>query len=235
MVTRQGRRSTLQRLAGAAEPIVPGTHRTPHAGQAERTVVGMDNRNEIRDFLTSRRARITLEQAGLPAYGGSRRVAGLHEKAGRGVYESVQVTILKDAEVRRDNGWFGGADKAPSIPCDPDVISEEDLSIYTAALARTGFFGPDSWYMNGAANIAYAAKAKNNGKLTVPVLFLHGAYDYTCETIDSRLAEPMRCDCADLTEVVVPSGHWMAQERPAEVNAALAKWLAVKVPDAWPA
>ena len=141
----------------------------------------------------------------------------------------------RTAEVRRDNGWFGGADKAPSIPRDPDVISEEDLSIYTAALTRNGFFGPDSWYMNAAANIAYAAQAKNGGQLTLPVLFLHGACDYTCETIDSRLAEPMRHHCADLTEVVVPSGHWVAQEQPAEVNAALAKWLATKVPDAWPA
>jgi hypothetical protein len=44
----------------------------------------------------------------------------------------------------------------------------------------------------------------------------------------------MRRDCADLTEVVVFSGHWMAQERPIEVNAALTKWLAVKVSDAWP-
>ena len=56
----------------------------------------------------------------------------------------------------------------------------------------------------------------------MPVLFLHGAYDYTCETIDSRLAEPMRLHCADLTEVVVESGHWMAQENPVAVNAALA-------------
>jgi transcriptional regulator with XRE-family HTH domain len=47
---------------------------------AERTVVGMDNRNEIRDFLTSRRARITPDQAGLPAYGGNRRVAGLRRE-----------------------------------------------------------------------------------------------------------------------------------------------------------
>jgi transcriptional regulator with XRE-family HTH domain len=37
----------------------------------------MDNRNEIREFLSSRRARIAPEQAGLPAYGGNRRVAGL--------------------------------------------------------------------------------------------------------------------------------------------------------------
>jgi hypothetical protein len=45
----------------------------------------------------------------------------------------------------------------------------------------------------------------------------------------------MRRDCADLTEVVVPAGHWVAQKRPAEVNAALAKWLATKAPDVWPA
>jgi transcriptional regulator with XRE-family HTH domain len=40
----------------------------------------MDNRNQIREFLTSRRARITPDQAGLPAYGGHRRVAGLRRE-----------------------------------------------------------------------------------------------------------------------------------------------------------
>ncbi|HEX2577789.1 MAG TPA: helix-turn-helix transcriptional regulator, partial [Aquihabitans sp.] len=36
----------------------------------------MDNRSDVREFLVSRRAKITPEQAGLPR-GGSRRVAGL--------------------------------------------------------------------------------------------------------------------------------------------------------------
>ncbi len=40
----------------------------------------MDTRSEIRDFLTTRRAKITPEQAGLPAYGGNRRVAGLRRE-----------------------------------------------------------------------------------------------------------------------------------------------------------
>jgi transcriptional regulator with XRE-family HTH domain len=40
----------------------------------------MDNRTEVRDFLTSRRARITPEQAGLPLYGTNRRVAGLRRE-----------------------------------------------------------------------------------------------------------------------------------------------------------
>ena len=41
---------------------------------------GMADRAQIREFLTTRRARITPEQAGLPVYGGSRRVAGLRRE-----------------------------------------------------------------------------------------------------------------------------------------------------------
>lgn len=37
----------------------------------------MDTRSEIREFLTSRRAKITPEQAGLPTYSDNRRVPGL--------------------------------------------------------------------------------------------------------------------------------------------------------------
>jgi len=137
------------------------------------------------------------------------------------------------AAVRRAGDWFGGAGRAPDVPRDPAVLTEAELSSYVAALTRNGFFGPDSWYMNHERNAAYSAEAPDGGKLRMPVLFLHGAYDYVCETIDSRLAEPMRRDCADLTEVVVPSGHWMAQEQPIAVNAALAHWLATRTA-VWP-
>jgi pimeloyl-ACP methyl ester carboxylesterase len=87
--------------------------------------------------------------------------------------------------------------------------------------------------MNGRANAAYGEEAKANWRLTMPVLFFHGAYDYICETIDSRLAEPMRTHCDNLTEEIVLSGHWMAQEKPVHVNAALAKWLVVQFPALW--
>ena len=140
----------------------------------------------------------------------------------------------RTALVRNDGGWFGGADHAPDVPVDADVLTEADLAAYTAALTRNGFFGPNAWYMNHEENAAWSATAANNGRLDMPVLFLHGAYDTTCDTVHSRLAEPMRRDCADLTEVVVASGHWMAQENPVAVNAALARWLAVKLPSFWP-
>jgi transcriptional regulator with XRE-family HTH domain len=37
----------------------------------------MENNKDVREFLMSRRSRITPAEAGLPAYGGTRRVAGL--------------------------------------------------------------------------------------------------------------------------------------------------------------
>jgi transcriptional regulator with XRE-family HTH domain len=40
----------------------------------------VDNKAEVRDFLTSRRARLRPDEAGLPAYGGKRRVAGLRRE-----------------------------------------------------------------------------------------------------------------------------------------------------------
>jgi transcriptional regulator with XRE-family HTH domain len=40
----------------------------------------MDPRSDIREFLVSRRGRITPEQAGLPAYGTNRRVKGLRRE-----------------------------------------------------------------------------------------------------------------------------------------------------------
>ncbi|MFC9839605.1 helix-turn-helix domain-containing protein [Rhodococcus sp. NPDC127530] len=40
----------------------------------------VDNRSEIREFLATRRARITPQQAGLPVVGGKRRVPGLRRE-----------------------------------------------------------------------------------------------------------------------------------------------------------
>jgi pimeloyl-ACP methyl ester carboxylesterase len=135
------------------------------------------------------------------------------------------------AHVRNQGGWFPAG--VPDLPIDTKVIAEEDFHKYTAALERNGLFGPDSWYMNHGRNGEFARLAVNNGKLKMPVLFLHAAYDYVCETVDSRLAEPMRQDCERLSEAVVQSGHWMAQERPASVNGAIARWLATEFPELW--
>jgi transcriptional regulator with XRE-family HTH domain len=64
----------------------------------------MDNRREIREFLTSRRARISPEQAGLPAYGANRRVAGLRREE-----VAMLAGISADYYIRLERGSLVGA------------------------------------------------------------------------------------------------------------------------------
>lgn len=45
-----------------------------------RNVDAMNNRSEIREFLASRRAKLTPQQVGLPTFGGIRRVPGLRRE-----------------------------------------------------------------------------------------------------------------------------------------------------------
>ena len=131
------------------------------------------------------------------------------------------------SQVRAAGGWLGGVAEMPDVPMDPDVLTEVDLAAYTAALTRNGFFGPDSWYMNHRANAAYTA-TRADRRLDMPVLFLDGRNDFVCYTVEGRLAKPMVALCPDLMRHAIDSGHWMAQQHPREVNAALTKWLATK-------
>jgi len=67
----------------------------------------MDNGTEIRDFLVSRRARITPEQAGQPAYGGNRRVAGLRREE-----VALLAGVSIDYYVRLERGRAPGASES---------------------------------------------------------------------------------------------------------------------------
>jgi transcriptional regulator with XRE-family HTH domain len=68
----------------------------------------MDNRAQIREFLLSRRERITPAQAGLPAYGGSnRRVKGLRREE-----VALLAGVSIDYYVRMERGQLAGASDA---------------------------------------------------------------------------------------------------------------------------
>jgi transcriptional regulator with XRE-family HTH domain len=58
----------------------------------------------MRDFLVSRRARITPEQAGLPSYGGNRRVAGLRREE-----VALLAGVSIDYYIRLERGRAAGA------------------------------------------------------------------------------------------------------------------------------
>ncbi|WP_410655749.1 helix-turn-helix transcriptional regulator [Amycolatopsis sp. lyj-112] len=66
-------------------------------------MVKIDLRTEIKEFLSSRRARITPEQARLPAYGGNRRVKGLRREE-----VALLAGVSVDYYVRMERGSLAG-------------------------------------------------------------------------------------------------------------------------------
>ena len=84
-------------------PVERGTGRVPQARVAGSTLAFVETKKEIREFLTSRRARVTPEQAGLPTYG-ARRVPGLRRE---------EVAVLAGVSVpyytRLERGDMSGA------------------------------------------------------------------------------------------------------------------------------
>lgn len=70
----------MLRVATAGVPAFTCNARTSHGAVCRHNVVDMTNQDDVKEFLSGRRAKITPEQAGLPAYGGNRRVTGLRRE-----------------------------------------------------------------------------------------------------------------------------------------------------------
>lgn len=128
------------------------------------------------------------------------------------------------------HGWSPILEYMKSQPISSTVLSEEGYWAYVASVRRNGFGAINNYYRNGRRNAAYAATAVNEGRIDMPVLFIHAKYDRSCVTIGAPLADPMRAACPDLMEAVVEAGHWVQQEKPMDVNASLVEWLARRVP-----
>jgi transcriptional regulator with XRE-family HTH domain len=67
----------------------------------------VDTRSEIREFLTSRRAKITPDQAGLPVYGDNRRVPGLRREE-----VALLAGVSVDYYTRIERGNMSGASES---------------------------------------------------------------------------------------------------------------------------
>lgn len=61
-------------------PVGRGTDRASQAVPGRGSLVVVDPKSEMSEFLTSRRAKVTPDQAGLPVYGSNRRVPGLRRE-----------------------------------------------------------------------------------------------------------------------------------------------------------
>ena len=131
--------------------------------------------------------------------------------------------------VDRQKGFLG-ASRAP-LPL-PSWLSEADLDIFAAEYHRTGFRGGLNWYRNIDRNWELTAPWQN-AVITQPALFIAGTHDAVITGSMGRRA-------LDELETVVPNlkpkillegaGHWIQQERPDKVNAALIAFLREYLP-----
>jgi pimeloyl-ACP methyl ester carboxylesterase len=133
--------------------------------------------------------------------------------------------LYRSALVTLNGGWFGSARHAPETPPDPALWPTADFDALIEAFRAHGFRAANAWYLNDATNIAYAQAAPDGGVLRQPVLFINGDWDGLCDINRSRLGEPMRHACHDLSETNLQSGHWLPLERKIELVQAIRSWL----------
>ncbi|GAA3168182.1 helix-turn-helix transcriptional regulator [Blastococcus jejuensis] len=86
---------------------------------------------EIREFLSTRRARITPEQAGLPAYGGNRRVKGLRREE-----VAMLAGVSVDYYVRMERGGLASASESVLDALAGALRLDEAERTHLYALAR---------------------------------------------------------------------------------------------------
>ena len=136
--------------------------------------------------------------------------------------------VYRSALVTRNGGWFGSVHRAPAVSPDPTLWPPADFDALVAAFRVTGFRPGNAWYLNDAANIAYAHAAPDGGRLHQPVLFVNGSFDGLCDISLGRIGDPMRQACGDLSVNDQPAGHWLPLERKVELTDAIRSWAKAK-------
>jgi pimeloyl-ACP methyl ester carboxylesterase len=122
------------------------------------------------------------------------------------------------------NGYLDVLPDAPPLPW--SWLSTAEFDHYVEVFARTGFTGGLNWYRALDAN--WAENAYVDATVTVPTLFVAGEHEPVLQFLGERALATMRDHVTDLRGVhIVPgAGHWVQQERAAEVNELLAGFVA---------
>ena len=103
-------------------------------------------------------------------------------------------------------------------------LTEEELAVFVAALSKTGFSGGLNYYRNIDRN--WELTPHLDGKrIEQPALFVTGGDDIVRSFMPGKGMERGFTDLRDFI-VLEGAGHWIQQERPDEVNAALLSFLA---------
>lgn len=109
----------------------------------------------------------------------------------------------------------------------PPWLGEADLDYFVAQFKESGFRGPLNRYRNSERDFEQLA-VFDGKRIAQPAAFLAGSLEPILRMIpDVDMIELMRVQCDDLrfVKVIDDAGHWLQQERPAEVNAAILEFM----------
>jgi pimeloyl-ACP methyl ester carboxylesterase len=123
-----------------------------------------------------------------------------------------------------DQGWLA---EMPAPDALPAWLSETDIDHFTIEFERTGFRGGLNWYRNIDRNWALLAPWQG-AVVGVPALHMVGDRDPIYHLPGAKkLTADLHRFVPKLSETVVLEGcgHWIQQERPQEVNAALIRFV----------
>ena len=204
-----------ERVAGVAGLSVPFVHRGPQPPtQMMRAVLG-DNFFYMLYFQEPGVADADLGRD--PATTMRRMLAGLR------VTEDASASAEATARMFAP-GDAGFVERMPEPDGLPDWLSDDELATYVEAFTRTGFTGPINWYRNLDRNWELTEPVADR-KVEAPSLFLAGAQDPVLLMSPPDAASPWLADHRG-TVLVEGAGHWVQQETPEPVNAALLDFLA---------
>lgn len=141
----------------------------------------VDHRAEVREFLGSRRARITPEQAGLPAYGGKRRVKGLRREE-----VAMLAGVSVDYYVRMERGNLSGASDSVLDTLALALQLDEAERDHLFALARTA--GPGKRRNTPPTSVRPAVQQVLDAIADAPAWVRNGRHDILAT---NRLAQAL--------------------------------------------
>ncbi|MFF4451996.1 alpha/beta fold hydrolase [Streptomyces goshikiensis] len=108
----------------------------------------------------------------------------------------------------------------------PGWLGEDDLDVYAGEFERTGMSGALHRYRNMDRDWEDLADF-DGAPITQPSLFVGGGLDASTTWMAGAIeAYPATLPGLVSSEVLDGCGHWIQQERPAEVNRLLTDWLA---------
>jgi pimeloyl-ACP methyl ester carboxylesterase len=224
-----------QKLQVGASTAAPQTHQHLSAALASLPVP----RKHYQHYFSTRAANADMRQP----------PRGLHNFL-RAYFHSKSADWTGNHPVRLEDGSAAQLARMPAYyimgkdltmpecvaPMMPDTVasakcgwlSDQQLAVYTAEFQRTGFQGGLNWYRaRFEAQIIADERLHANRTIDVPALFIAGQSDWGVYQVPGAYERMQSIACTRFygSHLIAGAGHWVTQEQPVAVAAAILAFL----------